>query len=100
MNKITWTGLWALGEPKDFITKEKYPSNNMCIRIAHKKETKMSKHAKNVLSYLRVLCNKEKQTQNMILTTNVSCQILNLKVSNECMYFRGFRWFLDIKVSR
>ena len=44
----------GFGEPKDFITKEKYPSNNMCIRIAHKKETKMSKHAKNVLSYLRV----------------------------------------------
>ena len=72
----------GFGEPKDFITKEKYPSNNMCIRIAHKKETKMSKHAKNVLSYLRV-CNKKNQTQNIILTTNVSCQTLNLKVSNE-----------------
>ena len=78
MDKRTWTGLWALGETKDLITKEKYPSNNMCIRIAHKKETKMSKHAKNVLRYFRI-CNKENKPQNIILTTNVSCQTLNLK---------------------
>ena len=65
----------------------------MCIRIAHKKETKMSKHAKNVLSYLRV-CNKKNETQNMILTTNVSCQTLNLRsLMNVCACC--FEYFLS-----